>query len=169
MRELAVLRGDKPEVINPVTGEVLALSEAPAPVIAHVLGHVQAAIDEQLAQLYDAKRVLGAELIERMDKAGEWTVTAPGVKVIAPSPVAGTQAWDAERLDAILDELVAEGLIDQTLKLRAVEQQVSLKVNLRGVAALSKIPAVAARIAEASLEVAPPVRKASVRVNQAAL
>lgn len=156
-------------VVNPDTGEVLALADAESPVIALVLGHIEQRIGDQLDAMRDIKRVLGGELIERMDKKGEWTITARGVKVVAPSPVAGTDAWDAELLDSILDDLVREGVIDQEAKLRAVEQRVTLATNMRGISALCKIPAVRERIAPAHRTLEQGPRKVSVRTNPSEL
>lgn len=160
---------EPPSIVNPDTGEVIALTEAQPVVIARVLGLLQAEFDATLQVLTDARRMLGAELIERMDRAGEWTVTAPGVKITAPSPTAGTVDWDAERLEQILDELVYEGVLDQAAKLRAVTQRVVLHVDKRGVAALQKIPAVRDAIEPARLVVPQPYRKASVKVDPRAL
>lgn len=153
-------------VLDTDTGEVYpTIQEAPTLVLARTLGRVQHEIDLTLESLYEAKRVLGVEIIERMDKGGEWTVNAPGVKIIAPSPSAGTEDWDAELLDEILDSLIAEGVLDRNAKLRAVTQRTALHVDKRGVAALLKIPAVADRIAPARKYTPQGVRKASVRID----
>jgi hypothetical protein len=152
-------------VLDTETGEVYpTIQDAPTQVLARILGRVQLEIDQNLEALYEAKRVLGGEVMQRMDRSGEWTLRAPGVKLVAPSPAQGTLEWDAEMLDEILDELVAEGVIDQAAKLRAVEPKVELKVNKRGVTALCKIPLVRDRIAPARRTVTPQ-RKVSVRVN----
>lgn len=152
-------------ITNPDTGEVLPLDQIPTNALARVLGLVQHSIDRNLDALYDAKRVLGGEMIERMDRTGEWTVNAQGVKIIAPSPTAGTTDWDAEKLEAILDELVEEGVLNREGKLRAVTQEVVLKVDKRGVNALLKIPVVAERIEAARMFTPQSARKASVRVD----
>lgn len=153
-------------IINPDTGELTALEDIPTPALARVLGLVQHHIDANLAALYEAKRVLGAEVVARMDRSGEWTVRAPGVEIKAPSPAAGSVVWSAEKLEEILDRLVEEGILDRAGKQRAITQEIVLKVDKRGIAALMKIPAVAERIIEAR-SVLPPdtTRKASVRVD----
>lgn len=152
-------------IINPDTGELTSLEEIPTPALARVLGFVQHSIDLHLRGLYEAKRVLGAEIIDRMDRGGEWTIRAPGVEVRAPSPEAGTTQWDVLKLERILDELVEEGLLDRSAKARAVSQEIALKVQSRGVNALLKIPVVAERIAAARNYEAARERKASVRVD----
>lgn len=156
---------DGTSIVNPDSGEVLALADAPSTVIARVLGFTQLAIDQQLEYLYDVKRALGGELVERMDKAGEWTISAKGVKVTAPSPSAGSVDWDAEQLDEILERLVEEGVLDRDARLRTVERVTTLKVNKRAVTALQKIPAVRDAIAPAYRSNPPATRKASVRVS----
>jgi hypothetical protein len=153
-----------PVLADPDTGEMHYLADAPTALLARVLGLVQAEIDANLEYLYDAKRVLGREAIDRMDKQGNWTMQYPGVRIVAPSPTAGTEEWDAEELDRILAELVEEGVLEREAMLRAVQPQVTLKVDKRGVTQLLKIPAVRDRIAPARRWATPP-RKASVRVN----
>jgi hypothetical protein len=154
----------QPVLTDPDTGEMHYLADAPTALLARVLGLVQAEIDRNLEYLYEAKRTLGREAIERMDKQGNWTMKYPGVKIVAPSPTAGTEEWDAEELDRILDELVAEGVLEREAKLRAVTPHMSLRVDKRGLTQLLKIPVVRERIAPARRWATPP-RKASVRVN----
>jgi hypothetical protein len=153
-----------PVLADPETGEMHYLPDAPTALLARVLGMVQAEIDANLEYLYEAKRMLGREAIARMDKQGNWTMKYPGVQIVAPSPTAGTEEWDAEELERILAELVEEGVLEREAKLRAVEPHFSLRVDKRGVAQLLKIPAVRDRIAPARRWATPP-RKASVRVN----
>lgn len=52
-----------------------------------------------------------------------------------------------EHLARVLDELVADGVIDRDASLRALEQRVEFKPLARGLAALEKIPAAAERLA----------------------
>lgn len=156
----------RPEgVVNPETGELVALADLPTPALVRVLGLVQHSISAYLDALYEAKRVLGDEAISRMDKGGLWTMHAEGVSVEAPSPSRGTTGWDAEKLDEILSELVEEGIIDRAAKLRAVTPEVTLKVDKRGVTALEKLPVVKARIAPARSVNPQGVRKVKVSVD----
>ena len=136
-------------ITDPETGEVVPLDKATSVVIAKVLGEIQHEIEQRLFLLGNVKRVLGAALIERMDKGGEWTVTAPGVKISAPSPAAGRVSWDAEVLEAILDKAISDGLIDADAKRRAVKQTFSLVPVAKGIANLQKIPEMAARMESA--------------------
>lgn len=153
-------------VIDPDTGEVHALEVAPSGVIARVLGMIDEALASNIRSLREAKAELGDELIRRMDKTGEWTFTSKGVKVTAPSPSAGTESWDAELLDELLDHLVDEEVITREAKLRAVEQRTELVTNLVGVRALLKIPAVAERIAPARRVAQPAPRRVSVKPHR---
>jgi len=153
-------------VLDTDTGEVFpSIGEAPSLTLLRILGRVELETQRALDQLHSARAAIGAELTERMDKAGEWTIRAPGVQVTVPSPAAGTEGWDAELLDQILDGLIADGVITKDAKLRAVEQQVTLKVNKNGVKALQKIPAVRDAISRARLEQAAPARRVKVQVD----
>lgn len=152
-------------VIDPDTGEVTPLEDTPTLVIARVLGLIQHTLESTQNAMYEAKRELGREIIARMDRAGEWTVTARGVKIVAPSPEAGTVSWDAEALDEILEALVAEGVLDQEARLRVVKREWTLTVDKRAVNALLKIPAVKSRIGSARRSEPAAQRKASVRID----
>lgn len=153
------------EVIDPDSGEVFDLDTAPTPVLAAVIGRYDLAIRDALDELRAIKRTLGDELIERMDRQGEWTVGARGVKVSAPSPAAGVISYDAEKLDEVLDELVAKGVIDASAKLRAVTQKVTLETHASGINALLKIPGAAKYVENCRVEQVPPARKVTVKVN----
>lgn len=156
----------RPEgIINPDTGEITALADLETPALARVLGFVQHAIEQNNAALYQAKRVLGGEMIERMDRSAKWTVEAPGVKIVAPSPNAGTIDWNAEKLDEILSQLVEENIIDRAAKLRAVWPDTVYKTDKRAITALLKIPGVEQRIADARIITPNTDRKASIRVD----
>lgn len=154
------------QIVNPATGESKPLHSTEPEVIARVLGMVQASIDDHLRALYDAKRVLGNEVIGRMDRKASWTVRAPGVEITAPSPDRGAHDWDAEKLDGILSNLVDENIIDRSAKLRAVWPDTVYKTDKRAIAALLKIPGVAERVAEARIENPPSDRKVKVTVDR---
>jgi hypothetical protein len=157
-------------VLDTTTGEVYpSIADAPTPVLTRILGLVKLEADRQADAFRLAHAAIGSELLGRMDQGGEWTLSAPGVKVTAPSPTAGTESWDAEELDRILDTLVEEGTISRDAKLRAVEQVVSLKVIAAGVKALRKIPAVRDAIEPARRENPPPDRRVRVAVDPRSL
>jgi hypothetical protein len=155
-------------VVDPATGELCALADLPDAALVRVLGLIQFHIDGHLSALFEAKRYLGGEAVERMDRGGKWTMHAEGVEVRAPSPTAGTVEWDAVLLERILDELIEQGVLDRAAKGRAVRQEIVLKVDKRGVDALLKIGGeVAARI-NAARSIKPPMdgaRKVQVRVD----
>lgn len=152
-------------VVDRHTGEVFVLAQAPAVLIASVLGQIDQAIADHLGLLRDAKRVLGDELIARMDTEGEWTQRAPGVKVSAPSPSAGTTTWDAELLRSILDDLVTEKKITADAALRACKVKVEHVPVVAGIAKLEKIPGLSERLEPARRVNPPPERKVSVKTN----
>lgn len=152
-------------IVNPDTGEVLALADAPSPVIASVLGRVDLAISDELDRLRDIKRLLGDELIRRFDAEGEWTQRAPGVRVSAPSPSAGSVTWDAELLRSILDDLVKENKITREAALRACKVKVEHVPVAAGLKALEKIPGLSARLDPARRVNPPPERKVSVKID----
>jgi hypothetical protein len=163
-RELGLI--PKGGVLDTDTGEVFpTVKDAPTRVLVRTLGKIQASIDQNLAHLYEAKRALGGELIERMDRQAHWTAREPGVEIKAPSPSAGTVSWNGEKLEEILGILVEEGVIDREAKLRAVWPEVVYKTDARAITALGKLAGVEERIAPARIFTPSTDRKASVRVD----
>lgn len=157
-------------VLDTDTGEVFpTVQGAPTRTLVRTLGKIQHEIDQRLAMLYEAKRALGNELIERMDRQASWTMREPGVEVKAPSPAAGTVTWAGEKLEEILGVLVEEGVIDREAKVRAVWPEVVYKTDARAITALGKVPGVEERIAPARIFTPSESRKASVRVDPRAL
>lgn len=150
---------EAPQVVDPDTGEIVLLANAKPVVLAAVL----AVIAEQMDDLTAAKAIVGREAISRMDRGGEWTISARGVKVSAPSPSAATVSWDAELLDSILADLVKEELIDQDARLRACSTRIETVTHAAGITKLMKIPAVADRIVLARTTHEPPARRVSVK------
>lgn len=166
--DLDLVRNDG-TIVNPDTGEVLALADAPTILITTVLGRTKLAIFDALERLREVERVLGEEAIRRMDEEGEWTARAPGVKVSAPSPSAGTVHWDAELLRTILDDLVAEKKITKAAALRACKIETKYVPVVAGIAKLEKIPGISERLAVARSVTPPPARKVSVKVDAGAM
>lgn len=152
-------------LVDPDTGEVVALSDATGPLIAAVLGRIQLALTETTEQLKEAKRLLGRELIARMDQGGEWTQRARGVKVSAPSPSAGTVKWDVELLDELLDRCVEDKLISHDAKLKAVSTRIEHVAHADGITRLLKIPAVAERMQAAKRVTEQGERPISIKFN----
>jgi hypothetical protein len=145
------------ELVDPDSGEAIALEAAGAPLVASVLRVVELELDE----LRDMKRWLAREMLARMDRSTTWTVRARGVEVTAPSP-AVTYNWDVTKLVPILDQLVEEGVIDREAATRACEPRTEYHVLLRGIDAISRLPGVADRLAVARSEA--PAKDRSVRV-----
>lgn len=152
-------------IVDPDTGERLALEEAKPEQLAAVAGRVKLALDDNAALLRDALRILGDEIIGRMDAGAEWTIRARGVKVSAPSPEARTHTWDAEQLRAILDDLVKAKVISRDAALRACAQRIENVPVAAGIAKLLKVPKAREAILMARREVEPPRRTASVKIN----
>lgn len=156
----------RPEgIIDTVSGELVPLDRVTTPQLVRLLGLVQHHIDGNLAGLYSAKRMLGDEMIARMDRQAKWTVKEPGVEVKAQSPTAGTITWNGEKLYDTLMKLTREGMIDREAALRAAWPDTIYKTDQRAIDALRKIPGVEDRIAHARIVTPVGDRKASVRVD----
>lgn len=120
------------QVIMPVTGEVLALTEP--------TDQLAAAIDEVAilqTQLAAAKRLIADELLERMDHEGVWTVHVPGFTVKGNGP--GAVDYDGEELARRLRRLVKAGVISQGAMTNAVERVPVWKPKKAGINALLKL------------------------------
>lgn len=145
-------------VVDPVQGEQLDLAAATA----LRLGQLLLDVREHESRLRELKQLVGEEVARRCDQAREWTIHCEGgIRLSIPSdaPVA---VWDAEALQEILDELVADGTITTDAANRAVQPRIELKVLAAGVNALLKSPAIAERIEECRTLVAPEGRRVSV-------
>lgn len=140
-RELVPV-GDEFHLLDRETGETVALSQAGDDLLADALEH----LDEAKRQVADARRVIGDEVIGRMDARALWTMQAGGRKLSAPSP-APTVEWDVPLLRKVLAELVEDGVIGEDAADRACEPVVEWRVHARGITALERIPGVAERIA----------------------
>ena len=149
------------ELIDPDSGELVPLNEAPDTLIAAVLRQLKLAAED----IKDAQRGLGAVLIERFDKGGEWTARARGVKVSAPSPAAGAVTWDPVLLHEILDQLVTEDKITRDAALRACSTRIEYVHHHAGIVALSKIPGIAERIAPARKQAEPKPRTITIKLE----
>lgn len=90
----------------PVTGEVLDL-DSPSEVLVDALHR----ITDLQSQLAAARRDLGFEITRRMDADNLRQVDVDGFRVTVRKP---DEKWDLERLDLVLDELVAAGVITRS-------------------------------------------------------
>lgn len=118
--------------VDPLTGELCPL-DGPT----DALGTFLADVREIESRLREAKAVVTAELLARMDREGTWTVRVPGMKITGEAP--GRVEYDVEKLRTVVDELVAEGTISQEAAGRAVESRVVWVAHARGVTALRKL------------------------------
>lgn len=162
--------GSPEEVVrltDPDTGEMVLLADAPQELIARVLGRTELAIQDHLHYLRNAKDILGAEMLSRMDDNAEWTASSRGVKVSAPSPTAGTTSWDAEALHNVLDDLVKAKVITKAAALRACKVNVEHVPVVAGIKALLKNPKAAPAVLTAQRTSAAPRRKVTVKITDA--
>lgn len=144
----------------PGTGELIPY-DAPSPVLADAIDRIRT-LERQLAE---ARAEIGRELIDRMDRNGEWTMHLGTLDATAPSPAAAfTDEWDVEALLDALAFLVSDNLITEAAAKRALKVETVWKPQKRGLDALRKLgPDVAARI-DACLTRAPRERRVSVKV-----
>jgi hypothetical protein len=119
-------------VITPMTGEVVEL-DATTDVLADWLHRVRQAE----ADLRDAKRAVGAELLARMDREARWTARVGAFEVKGDGP--GAVEYDAERLRTELHLLVRAGEISEAAMQDAVEIVHTYKAKARGINALRKL------------------------------
>lgn len=167
--ELVKQASDGIAIVDPDSGEMFALTDAPATTIAAVLGRTKLAVGDMLDHLRSVERALGDEMISRMDAEGEWTQRSRGVRVSAPSPTAGTVTWDAELLRTILDDLVTEKKITRAAALRACKVETKHVAVIAGITKLQKLPDIAARLEPARSVGDAPARKVTVKVDAGAV
>jgi hypothetical protein len=158
-----VLDVDLVEVVDPVTG-------LPTPLSGGVLelGVVLLHAREVKAQLDEVIRVVGDEVLRRMDARGEWTLTpahlkAPGGQTRAfklsgasPAAASGRIERDAEGLYWTLDRLVAEGVLDAAARDNAVKREEVFKAVEAGIKRLEKIGGAAAQAVADHTTIHPP-------------
>lgn len=122
------------------------------------LKHVKSLIAE-------AEQAASDELVGRLDASASWTRHEGEFTIKAPSPSAGTEAYDTAMLDDALCDLVAEGTIDlkaASAALEVVHPKPFFKQHARGIAALLKLPAAREAIEACKTTVDPPARKVKV-------
>jgi hypothetical protein len=132
-REAAFL--DSPgHLLDPVSGEIYALPEAPLEVIGRWLEHVR-----YLKQAADTGvRQVSEEVNRRMDHVGRWTLREGEYEVTGASP-ARRPVYDGERLWRELDALARRGVIDPAAVAGAVEIRVTHTPRADGIARLLKL------------------------------
>lgn len=115
------------EVLDRKSGELIDVKKAHLPRLAQFFVN----LDELRAQLTDAEEVVQAEVLGRLDRSGKWTEhvsTGEGylVDLKAPSPAAGTVAYDVDTLEKTLQQLVDDVVIDRQAAERALERTVTV-------------------------------------------
>jgi hypothetical protein len=124
---------------HPATGEAFAL-DRPSEDLAFFLLEVRE-FEERLRQ---AKKLVGNELLKRMDKRGEWTMRVGGMEVRGISPAPSVE-YDAQPLARDLASLADADLIDLETALEAVGAETVYKPNKR---VLNRLKKLGGRVAE---------------------
>jgi hypothetical protein len=139
------------------------LTDAPAEALAGFVdgtGHLAGITRE-------AKQLVSDELIRRMDQSASWTLRTGEFVASAPSPSAGTDAYDTERLLETLQRLVDEDVISPEAfsgALEFVEPAPYYKQRQAGIRALLKVSPVVREAVEACrVDMEPPRRTAKVK------
>lgn len=118
-------------VLDRTTGEVLEVNAAETD---QLVGFV-VNLDELRAGLAEAEQIVLDEMLERLDRSGNWThrvATANGrhYEIKAPSPEAGTTGYDPLVLERELDDLVDAREIDRRAAEAALERTVTITYRL---------------------------------------
>lgn len=118
-------------LIDPESGEVVDLAAAPLDLIARY----RAALVDHDVDVRDAKRVLDAEVLRRMDDRATWTLEAGEYKLSSSSPTPTVEWQDPE---ALRDELLFLGLAPDVVDV-AFPVVEAVKPRAAGVARLRKL------------------------------
>ena len=124
------MSGQEIVVAHPKTREVITLNTATDAQLAAL----KVACEEVALDLVKANDLLGEEVLGRMDRSAEWTkhvrIGDETFTFTAPSPNAGTTAYDAELLEIALDELVDTGTIDADTAEKALVREVTVTLRV---------------------------------------
>lgn len=166
-----------PTMVSPA-GEVIQLVSAEHLLQVAGITDLRVADTDQLASFTDdtdhlaaiareAKGMVSEELVRRLDRRGKWTLHAAGFTITAPSPAAGTVAYDTGLLASALEALLKEDLIDREAADAALEEVTPdpyLKQKPGGIKALLKMGGrVADAIVACGVAGDPPRRTARVK------
>lgn len=117
------------EIAHPQTGEIVNVAVAETDDLAEIVGRV---IPELRDQLGDIAAVIDQELLQRLDRRGEWTLRVgdprDGIQweIKAPSPTAGATTYDVDELRGGLRALVDDGTIDDDAARAALARKVTI-------------------------------------------
>lgn len=145
------------QVVSPITGELFEL-DRPSIDLARLLQDVR----DAESMLREAKRVVGDELLRRMDQAASWTIRLEGGLTVKSSSPAAVEQFDAPELHDDLMALVDEGVLTVEAADAAVETVVSYKARKVGINALRKLGGRVAEIVNAHARSEEPTRYVSV-------
>lgn len=119
------------EVLTPA-GELLDVREAETDKLAEAVTQVANRRDE----LSDLETVLADELLRRLDRRGKWTLRVGDpegevqYEIKAPSPDAGTKAYDPHALEKVLRALVARDTIDEEGATAALKRTITFTAEV---------------------------------------
>ena len=147
------------QLANPLTGEVLTLA-SPDEDLVKLLDDLK----EYGSVIQEHRRMVGRELIARLDRQAKWTAYAGDFKFSSASP-APSEEWDGIELRTALLGFVDAGKLSIQALDAAIETVVTYKVRKQGVNALRKL---GGRIAEVVDELAMRIERGerSVRVER---
>lgn len=119
------------QVVNPRTGELIDLDTAETVELASCMTDLQ----EVREQLKEIESSVSDALIERMDKAAQWTVrvgdpTDKQWEIKASSPTAGTETYPPDLLERELHALVARDTITETAAGKALKRQAVVTLDV---------------------------------------
>lgn len=123
-------------LVQPKTGELLDLKDAPTDALAEWL----AAVRDIESEYREAKGVVTRELLERMDREARWTVPlSNGWKLVGDSPAPTEGFDDIPMLLNDLRELAEEGVVSREAVEAAFPRVITFKADRSAVGRLRKL------------------------------
>lgn len=118
-------------VVDRVTGEALDVRESSDVELALFCDN----LSELRAELAEAEAIVNGELLARLDRSATWTRQVKArdglwFEFSAPSPTAGTEAYDPSLLEGELRTLCDRNTIDETGAAAALERKVVIQVRV---------------------------------------
>ena len=144
-------------VADPATGEVIDLATATTDALAAYLANVR----DLEHTLREQKKAAQGEVLRRMDSEATWTVRVGDWKLTGASP-APKVVYDAEGLQADLQQLAADDLVAPAAVDRAVETVTSLRISQAGINSLVKLGGAVAEVVARHRREEPRDRRVSV-------